>query len=123
MLRSKFLSQSKRLQDCLLHDNSHVQFGDRGDYVHIIQLAVMAVEPVSISKDELNSQHYGKTTQDAVLKYKTRRNIVNATYQKNADAIVGKMTIKALDDELVKREEEENTQDNVCVGIRPFNRI
>jgi hypothetical protein len=44
---------------------------------------------------------YGPSTADAVLTYKTTRNIVNRSYQTQADNIVGKMTIAAMDKELL----------------------
>src|SRR5262249_41293895 len=40
-------------------------------------------------------------TAAAVLAYKRKRNIVNRTYQAQADNIVGKMTMAALDREMV----------------------
>ena len=39
-------------------------------------------------------------TQQAVLNYKRARSIINYAYQTQADAIVGNMTIAALDDEV-----------------------
>jgi hypothetical protein len=39
-----------------------------------------------------------------VLGFKQRRDIVNRSYQSQADAIVGKMTMAALDSEMVEIE-------------------
>jgi hypothetical protein len=122
MLRSKFLSQNKRLQDCLINDASHVQLGDKGDHVHIIQHALFLIESVAISKDEMATHSFGKTTQAAVLSYKSRRKIINTSYQKNADAIVGKMTIKSLDEEIAFLEEDGLCEDSKSVGLRPFKK-
>ena len=45
--------------------------------------------------------HYGPSTAAAVLAFKTRRNIINRAYQTKADNIVGRMTIAALDAEML----------------------
>lgn len=37
--------------------------------------------------------------------FKTKRKIINRSYQNQEDNIVGKMTIKAIDDELVKADQ------------------
>jgi hypothetical protein len=38
------------------------------------------------------------------LSYKKKRNIINRSYQTQADNIVGKMTIASLDNEMMARE-------------------
>ena len=43
---------------------------------------------------------YGPGTAKAVLAYKTKRNIINRSYQTSADNIVGKMTVLQMDQEL-----------------------
>jgi lysozyme family protein len=48
---------------------------------------------------------YGAATAAAVLAYKKKRNIINHSYQAQADNIVGKMTVAALDKEMVEREQ------------------
>ena len=52
----------------------------------------------------LASSSYGPSTKAAVLAYKTRRQIINRSYQSTPDAIVGKMTIASLDAEVAARE-------------------
>jgi hypothetical protein len=47
---------------------------------------------------------YGPATAAAVLAYKQKRDIVNRSYQTEADNIVGKMTMASLDSELVKQQ-------------------
>jgi hypothetical protein len=42
--------------------------------------------------NEVTSQRYGPATSAAVLSFKQARNIVNRSYQTQADRIVGKMT-------------------------------
>ncbi len=47
---------------------------------------------------------YGAKTAAAVLAYKQKRNIVNRAYQTTADNVVGKMTVVAIDKELLASE-------------------
>lgn len=54
----------------------------------------------SIASSEFLGGIYGPTTAAAVQSYKDKRGIINFSYQKAADNIVGKMTIAALDQEL-----------------------
>ncbi len=63
------------------------------------------LEPSPISADEIRSRTYGRTTTASVLGYKQARNIVNRSYQNQADNIVGKMTIARLDDDIAKVEQ------------------
>ena len=46
------------------------------------------------------TQTYGPSTAAAVLSYKTKRQIINRSYQTTPDSIVGKMTIASLDAEM-----------------------
>jgi len=46
---------------------------------------------------------YGKSTATAVLNFKTKRGIINHAYQTAPDNIVGKMTIRSLDESLLDR--------------------
>jgi hypothetical protein len=97
-----------RLEKCLLEDKAHVLKGDRGQYVALIQYAVLVLEPgTSIDGQELVREVYGADTAKAVLAYKTRRKIINPAYQTTADAIVGKMTIQRLDAEMLAFESRE----------------
>jgi hypothetical protein len=54
----------------------------------------------------LRTSTYGKSTVKAVLAFKTKRRIVNSSYERQVDNIVGKMTIAALDKEMVRKEGE-----------------
>ena len=100
-LRSKLFRDSGKLQACLVHDYAHVTPNSRGDHVHRIQRALMLLDRANISRHEIEEMRYGPSTADAVLTYKTARNIVNRSYQTQADNIVGKMTIAAMDNELL----------------------
>ncbi len=55
------------------------------------------------------SGHYDATTAAAVLRYKTERAIINFAYQTSPDDIVGKMTMRSLDNEMVAFESEVGT--------------
>lgn len=104
MLLSKLLSANQRLQQCALANPSHVVEGDKGPHVKLIQLAMLILGDKDIENAELTGQIYGKTTAAAVLDYKQKRKIINRSYQTQADAIVGIMTIQAMDAELLVRE-------------------
>ena len=104
MLSSKLLSSTARLRDCEVNDAAHVKLGDQGDFVGLIQRALMLIDDVSIAASEIGASLYGESTAAAVLKYKTSRNIINRSYQTQADDIVGKLTIKSIDDELLELE-------------------
>ena len=60
----------------------------------------MLIDRVVVDTDEVESMRYGPATAAAILAYKQKRNIINRSYQSQADNIVGKMTIQALDREL-----------------------
>jgi hypothetical protein len=112
-LVSKLFRANKRLQDCLTSDSAHVTPGSRGQHVALIQYAVLALESGEISGVEIQGQTYGPTTARTVLAYKTRRKIINKAYQQAPDNIVGRMTIAALDFDMVLAEFAEFTQDNM----------
>jgi hypothetical protein len=99
-LQSKLFKDDAKLQACLVNDEAHVTLGSRGDHVGKIQKALDALGDEIISDDEMKSKTYGPSTASAVLSYKKDRKIINATYQTQADNIVGKMTIASLDREM-----------------------
>jgi peptidoglycan hydrolase-like protein with peptidoglycan-binding domain len=100
-LRSLLFSGNARLNSCLVHDSAHVVVGDQGDHVILIQDALRAIDALDVADGDVEARLYGSTTAAAVLAYKKKRKIVNQSYQSKEDSIVGKMTIKALDDDLV----------------------
>ncbi|MGH8430576.1 MAG: peptidoglycan-binding domain-containing protein, partial [Solimonas sp.] len=79
-------------------DAAHVQRGDRGPFVIKIQSALNLLDRAGLDEDGI----YGLATAKAVLAYKTARGIINRARQTQADDIVGKMTVAALDAELVR---------------------
>ena len=103
-LQSVFFRGDPRLEACLVQDSAHVTAGSQGDFVTKIQLALEALDDADIDVMEMASATYGPSTADAVLDYKTSRKIINFSYQTQADDIVGKMTIAALDKEMVAKE-------------------
>jgi hypothetical protein len=62
-----------------------------------VQQALNQLDQANLIEDGI----YGSRTAAAVLAYKRARSIVNLKYQTEADNIVGKMTIEALDRELL----------------------
>lgn len=100
MLISKYFQGDQKLEACLLRDAAHLTLGAHGDHVAKVQMALYAVDWIVIDRGELRSKHYGPSTANAVLKYKTKRNIINSSYQNKPDNVVGKMTIARLDKDL-----------------------
>lgn len=103
-LMSSLLRSDPALQACAAKDSAHVLPGAVGAHVGKIQSALLVLDGVSVPPDELRSRSYGTATAKAVLQYKTRRRIINFSYQSVADNIVGRMTIAAMDKELLLRE-------------------
>ncbi|MBM0206901.1 peptidoglycan-binding protein [Micromonospora sp. STR1s_5] len=96
-LRSKLFSGDRKLEAAAVSDPDHIMQGASGDHVKKIQVALNQVDDARLSADG----RFGAGTAAAVLSFKRKRDIVNRTYQTQADSIVGKMTIAALDDEMV----------------------
>ena len=104
-LISRLFRADQKLEACLVNDAAHVTQGASGDHVGKIQTALTVLDGANIDGSELSAKSYGSSTATAVLSYKTKRQIINFSYQKQADNIVGKMTIKAIDDELAIAED------------------
>ncbi|RYG11229.1 MAG: hypothetical protein EON92_11015 [Burkholderiales bacterium] len=100
MLISRLFSANARLCGCAQVNEKHVQRGDKGEHVALVQYALVIIENADIAEGEMAASSYGPSTADAVLGYKTRRKIVNLSYQKKPDNIVGIMTVRALDLEI-----------------------
>lgn len=108
-LQSTWFRGNNRLQLCLNIDASHVKKGDCGDHVTLIHGAIRVVDNLQIPQDEQALQMYGEGTANAVLNYKQKRNIINYSYQSHADNIVGRMTIRALDTEMLALERKRSS--------------
>ncbi len=99
-LQSKLFHGDKALEACLVRDSAHLTPGTKGPHVAKVQRAVVALDGALIKNAEIEASTYGPSTAKAVLDYKRKRKIINPTYQKTADNIVGKMTIASLDKEM-----------------------
>ena len=119
-LTSQTLSGDPRLEACLVEDSAHLTPGTRGGAVGKVQAALMFVDGSDIAEEELETQTYGTSTAAAVLAFKRQRQIINRSYQTAADNIVGKMTIKILDDEMAAAEtaQPNSTRNRICSRLR-----
>jgi peptidoglycan hydrolase-like protein with peptidoglycan-binding domain len=104
-LQSRLFNADQKLQACLVNDAAHVTPGAQGDHVSKIQKAIDALGDKVIDANEVSTKTYGPSTAAAVLAYKKKRNIINSSYQTQADNIVGKMTIATLDREMSRVEQ------------------
>ena len=122
-LRSELFRDDTRLQKCLVSDPAHVTRGDVGDHVSRIQIALLRLGWGELDQKELSSRTYGPSTAQQVLDFKRAFDIVNRSYQKTADNIVGKMTMAALDREMVEAEKQVTitTDSSYCqLGTQPL---
>jgi peptidoglycan hydrolase-like protein with peptidoglycan-binding domain len=99
-LESQLLRGDPKLEAAAVSDPAHITPGATGEHVRKIQQALNRLDGARLSADGI----YGPATAAAVLAYKQRRGIVNRSFQNTADNIVGKMTIAALDLELIAQE-------------------
>ena len=65
---------------------------------------VLPAKAKKLEKSLFESQTYGSSTAAAVLTFNRERGIINRAYQTQADNIVGKMTMAALDAEVLLHE-------------------
>jgi hypothetical protein len=113
-LQSKFFRGDPKLEAAAVSDPAHIAPGATGEHVRKIQLALIQLDGAVIDSDG----KYGPATAAAVLAYKQKRNIINRTYQSQADNIVGKMTMTALDNEMSANE---GSADGVPIVSRSEN--
>lgn len=99
-LQSQLFRNDPRLEAAAVSDPAHILPNASGPHVGKIQVALLNLDGAVIASDELRSLAYGPTTARAVLQYKQKRNIINRNYQQQADNIVGRMTMAALDKEM-----------------------
>lgn len=117
-LTSNLFKRNTQLQACAREDPAHVTHGHVGEHVAKIQFSLFAIDRLSIDRTELVAQRYGKSTAAAVLAYKKKRGIINRSYQRVADNIVGKMTIASLDKDMRLRELVPNSGSDCQPGSR-----
>lgn len=99
-LQSQLFQGDAKLEAAAVSDGDHIVPGAAGPHVGKIQQALIAVDGADIDPDSI----YGPATAAAVLDFKRRRDIVNRAYQTQADNIVGKLTMAALDREMRDKE-------------------
>jgi len=105
-LKSRLFHGDRALEARLIQDSAHLTLGTVGDHVSKIHTALLVLDKVSVAVKKLRTETYGPSTAAAVLAFKTRRKIINTNYQKTPDNIVGKMTIAAMDREMIVKESE-----------------
>ena len=105
-LKSRYFAGDPALEACLQLDPAHITPSARGPHVVKIQTVLEIVDGASIAQAERDAGLYGSSTAAAVLAYKKKRNIINRSYQTTADNIVGKLTIAALDADLLALQED-----------------
>jgi peptidoglycan hydrolase-like protein with peptidoglycan-binding domain len=103
-LRSRLFAGDPLLEACAVRDSAHLTPGTRGTHVGKVQYSLDVIDRLKIARQELIGQVYGPSTAQAVLSFKSRRSIINRAYQSTADNIVGRMTIAALDAEMLQKQ-------------------
>lgn len=106
VLRSDELKDDPKLEGCATKPSAHLLIGTPpGPHILKIQLALERLRPSGpkISDTEKSAMSYGPTTAAAVFNYKSTHvpPIINTSYQSSPDKIVGQMTIRAMDDDLM----------------------
>lgn len=105
VLRSDLFKGDAKLEACAAGPSGHLTIGTPpGPHIAKIHAALAILRPAgtAISTTEKSSMTYGSTTADAVFNYKSTHvpPIVNLSYQRAPDKILGQMTISAMDEEL-----------------------
>src|SRR5262245_52344115 len=99
-LQSQLFRGDPKLEAAAEADPAHIVPGATGAHVRKIQLALIKLDGAAIAGDGI----YGAATAAAVLAFKRMREIINRSYQTQADNLVGKMTMTALDKEMLDAE-------------------
>jgi len=118
-LLSRLFKADKRLATVEVDDAAHLTLGAKGEHVSKVQLALQALHWLDIDRRELVDHVYGRSTAAAVLAYKTKRQIINRSYQGKPDDIVGKMTIAQLDREMLLWELSQQHRGDCRCGSSP----
>jgi hypothetical protein len=113
-LGSNLFKDNGGLAQCEVSDPAHVTPGDTGEHVRLIQIALHEIDGATIAGIELTNSKYGASTAAAVLAYKTKRHIINRAYQSSPDYIVGKMTIGALDKDMLALQTTPSSRSTRC---------
>jgi peptidoglycan hydrolase-like protein with peptidoglycan-binding domain len=99
-LKARLFAGDQKLEAALVSDPAHIVKGASGEHVRKIQVALIRLDSTTIKDDGI----FGARTEAAVLAFKQKRDIVNRSYQSQADGIVGKLTMAALDQEMAALE-------------------
>jgi peptidoglycan hydrolase-like protein with peptidoglycan-binding domain len=119
-LRSRLFNSDPKLEAAAVSAPAHIIPGAVGPHVAKIQRALIRLDGADIDPGELENARYGPSTANAVLSYKRKRNIINRSYQTQADNIVGVMTIASMDNELAQKDLVPVVVHSVkCKGVRP----
>jgi peptidoglycan hydrolase-like protein with peptidoglycan-binding domain len=116
-LQSKLFKGDPRLEACQVSDPAHLTLGAQGGHVAKVQSALFAIDSLRIDRRELLSQKYGPSTAQAVLAYKSKRQIINHAYQNTPDNIVGKLTIARLDRDILLWEQTHKSVNDCRRGL------
>jgi peptidoglycan hydrolase-like protein with peptidoglycan-binding domain len=114
-LQSQLFRGDPKLEAAAVSDPAHIVLGAAGPHVGKIQRALIQLDGAAIAQDSI----YGPAAAAAVLAFKQQRNIINRSYQTQADNIVGKMTMAALDREMLEKERlpPEPSQNDLALQI------
>lgn len=104
-LQSRLFAGDPKLEAAAISDPAHILPGARGPHVGKLQQALNRLDDSKIAAEEVEATFYGRSTANAVLSFKKKRAIINASYQSSADNIVGKMTMSSLDREVALAEQ------------------
>lgn len=119
-LQSRLFSGDPKLEAAAVSHSAHILPGAMGAHVSKIQQALASVDKALIDFMELKAKRYGPSTASAVLAYKKKRNVINRSYQMQADNIVGVMTVAALDKEVLQKERRPVFARTMqCLPVRP----
>jgi hypothetical protein len=99
-LQSQLFRGDPKLEAAATSNPAHIVPGATGPHVAKIQRALNELDGAQLDEDGI----YGQETAAAVLAYKSKRDIINFSYQKEADNIVGIMTVAFLDREMLGKE-------------------
>jgi hypothetical protein len=118
-LQSRLFAGDRKLEAASVSNPAHILPGAVGEHVAKIQRALIALDGAVIDPADLAAQRYGPSTANAVLSYKKKRDIINRSYETQADNIVGIMTIAALDKEMLQKEQTPTTVRTIkCLVVR-----
>lgn len=112
-LQSQLFRGDPKLESAAELDSAHVTLRAHGAHVGKIQQALNLLDGAGIAEDSV----YGPATADAVVRFKRKRRILGPS-QTQPDNIVGKLTMAALDREMLTKEKAPGPKLNLSFGIQ-----